>query len=313
MTEPVALPALARGVGVSRHTPYSALSARPKEPLSTTPHSGGCIESRPVNSEKCRVRRLQACTHHPPAFGPPAAPVARPHTRPRRCRSRTLSSDSAVASDASDHRRERGRVGTHLRGGTVHTALGFSEPKPEQPLSIRQNRPRARRDVACRFDDSRHPAVPCGSSLPERVAVSGCLRSGFRRPLVTRIRHDRSSADPRAHRDRSGCCASARSVQHPERMRDAVRVNGTGPRSTTRRSGRLNRGLVYPAVIVLAGIAAATWWTLTEDIAPDAVEPGAYEFFMVVYTGGAMAAALALCVCFEVAYRIARWRRRCAV
>lgn len=72
---------------------------------------------------------------------------------------------------------------------------------------------------------------------------------------------------------------------------------------------RVGRAWVYLTLVIGSGAATAAWWTLTEEIAPGATEPGAYNLFLVVFTGGAMVASTLLCACYEVGYRVLRWRR----
>jgi hypothetical protein len=72
---------------------------------------------------------------------------------------------------------------------------------------------------------------------------------------------------------------------------------------------RVRRGTLYLALVVVAGMATATWWTVTEEVAPDANEPDAYDLFLMVFTAGAVVAAAVVCVCVEVVYRLIRWSR----
>lgn len=75
------------------------------------------------------------------------------------------------------------------------------------------------------------------------------------------------------------------------------------------RKDAVRRGSLYLALMVTAGIATATWWTITEEVAPDANEPEAYDLFLMVFTAGAVVAAAVVCVCIEIAYRLIRWSR----
>ena len=70
-----------------------------------------------------------------------------------------------------------------------------------------------------------------------------------------------------------------------------------------------HRGRIYAVLVVGAGVAAASWFTITQEIASGATEPGAYNLFRMLLTGAAVIATSALCICIEVGYRLARWRQ----
>lgn len=65
----------------------------------------------------------------------------------------------------------------------------------------------------------------------------------------------------------------------------------------------MSRIRLYLALTVLAGVAAGVWFAVTQEVDPAAPEPGAYDLFMALTVGIAMAAVGVACVLFEAA----RW------
>ena len=64
----------------------------------------------------------------------------------------------------------------------------------------------------------------------------------------------------------------------------------------------------YVGFVLLAGLCAGAWFTVTEEVDPAATEPGAYGFFRVVTVALAVVAATVACGLCEVVYRLARRR-----
>jgi hypothetical protein len=53
---------------------------------------------------------------------------------------------------------------------------------------------------------------------------------------------------------------------------------------------RMRRAWIYLAVVLAAGLATGFWFVNTEEVDPAATEPGAFDLFLLVFTGAAMVA-----------------------
>ena len=72
----------------------------------------------------------------------------------------------------------------------------------------------------------------------------------------------------------------------------------------------MRRMWVYLGVVLVAAIAAALWFTATEEVDPAATEPAAYGLFLRITVAAAVAAAVFGCALWEGVLRAARRRDR---
>ena len=68
----------------------------------------------------------------------------------------------------------------------------------------------------------------------------------------------------------------------------------------------MRRSWAYAGLLVMAGVVAGLWFTLTEDVDPAATDPAAYDFLLVITVVLAVTGAAAGCGLYEIVLRLRR-------